>query len=70
MNEGTQRLSVKDALKGFFTRQDRFLVAAAVISLLIIIVFTPVTRNQTELNTRISDTEITKLTNAFLRKIG
>lgn len=70
MDESTQRLSVKGALKRFFTRQDKFLVAVALISIVLIIVLTPLTRNQTELNSRASEVEISKSSDDFIRKIG
>lgn len=70
MNDGTQRLTVMDAIKRFFTRHDRFLVAGAITSLIIIIALTPLTRNQSELNTRVEDTKVSELTDTFLRRIG
>lgn len=70
MIESTQRLSVKDAIKRFFTRQDRYLVAGALISIVLIIVLTPYTRNQNELNSRVDEVEISSSANDFLRKIG
>ncbi len=70
MNEGTPRLSVRDAIKRFFTRQDRFLVAGAIVSLLIIISLTPITRNQSELNSRVEESVISDRSDSFLRQIG
>lgn len=70
MNECTQRLSVKDAIKRFFTRQDKFLVVGAFISIVLIIAITPFTRNQSELNSRASEIEVSKSTDDFLKKIG
>jgi hypothetical protein len=70
MNESTQRLTVKDAIKRFFTRQDRFLFAGAILSLIIIIALTPFTRNQSELNYRVSESEILTKSDTFFRNIG
>jgi len=70
MYESTQWLSVKDALKRFFTRQDKFLVVGALVSIVLIVVLTPLTRKQTELNSRISEVEISKFSADFIRKIG
>lgn len=70
MNENTQRLPVKDAIKRFFTRQDRYLVAGALVSIIVIIALTPFTRSQTELNSRATDVEVSNSAEDFFTKIG
>lgn len=70
MNENTQRLPVKDAIKRFFTRQDMYLVAGALVSIIVIIALTPFTRSQTELNSRATDVEVSNSAEDFFTKIG
>ena len=70
MHKGTQKLTIKQAVKRFFTRFDWYLVIGAVVGILILSVATPFVQDSSIINNRIQEDEAVIKAQEFLSNIG
>ena len=70
MHESTKKLTIKQAIKRFFTRYDWYLVIVALVGLLILAIVTPYVQDATDLNSRVDEEQAISDATEFLSTIG